>query len=129
MRSRFLFKLFASYALLVLVNALLVEFFVARWVARAERSVVEDTLRSQAILLREAVRPAGPAPDLVALERQVQELEARTGTRFTVVAADGKVLADSRERPEAMENHLSRPEFVAAAAKGVGTAERRSATT
>jgi len=40
----------------------------------------------------------------------------RSGTRLTVIALDGKVLADSEEDPARMENHQDRPEVIAALA-------------
>ena len=49
-------------------------------------------------------------------------------TRITVIAPDGKVLADSNERPEAMENHLKRPEIAAAFAGEKGSSLRFSKT-
>ena len=48
--------------------------------------------------------------------------------RFTVIAADGRVLADSDELPENMENHAGRPEVVLAQAGGEGRSRRYSAT-
>ncbi len=51
-----------------------------------------------------------------------------TGVRFTVIAADGRVLGDSQGRPETMENHVSRPEVAAALAGHQGRSIRYSAT-
>jgi two-component system phosphate regulon sensor histidine kinase PhoR len=128
MRSRFVGKLFASYALLVVANALFAEFFASNFVARVERDQLDDTLAGQAALLAEAVRGALPNGEPT-LEARVAELDHATGSRLTVVAPDGRVLADSVERPESMENHLERAEFVAAARAGRGVAERESKTT
>lgn len=55
----------------------------------------------------------------------------QSGTRITLIAADGRVLADSDVeslRLPTLENHKSRPEIVAAEREGTGFAERRSAT-
>ena len=57
-----------------------------------------------------------------------QRLVARTNLRVTIVAADGRVLADSQEQAAKMANHLDRPEIAAALAGEVGYAERDSAT-
>lgn len=57
-----------------------------------------------------------------------ERLVARTNLRVTIVAADGHVLADSQAPTSTMENHLTRPEIVAALAGKVGYAERTSAT-
>ncbi len=51
-----------------------------------------------------------------------------TGTRITVIAPDGKVLADSQEDPARMDNHIGRPEVRDALEKGSGRAVRYSAT-
>ncbi len=53
---------------------------------------------------------------------------ARAGTRVTLVAADGKVLADSDEDPARMDNHIGRPEISEALAIGSGRAVRHSPT-
>ncbi len=129
MRSRFLFKLFASYVFFVLVNALVAEFLVSRWIARHERVEIFESLAGQAALLADAVRPALGAAADGSLERRIESLAAATGSRLTVVAADGTVLADSAERHESMQNHLARKEFAEAVAKGSGSDERTSVTT
>jgi two-component system phosphate regulon sensor histidine kinase PhoR len=60
---------------------------------------------------------------------QTRKLVEETGWRVTIVAKDGKVLADSSTDPATMENHASRPEIGAALDGRVGTAERTSRTT
>jgi len=59
---------------------------------------------------------------------EVLVLNARTGLRVTIVAADGTVLGDSAQDASTMENHAGRPE-IAAALRGVtGSDTRLSAT-
>jgi two-component system phosphate regulon sensor histidine kinase PhoR len=56
---------------------------------------------------------------------------ARLGTRdlrVTVVAEDGRVLADTRNTPSSMENHAGRPEIAAALRGKLGHDVRRSRT-
>ena len=55
-------------------------------------------------------------------------LGARLDLRVTVIAANGRVLADSRADPARMENHAGRPEVRAALAGRTGLAVRRSST-
>lgn len=50
------------------------------------------------------------------------------GSRFTLIAEDGTVLADSDEDAARMENHRNRPEVEAAFARGVGVEIRSSPT-
>jgi two-component system, OmpR family, phosphate regulon sensor histidine kinase PhoR len=58
----------------------------------------------------------------------VQRVGEEAGCRVTVIAADGKVVADNWHDPTTMANHLQRPEIVAAKAAGEGTSERASDT-
>lgn len=51
-----------------------------------------------------------------------------SGTRITVVSLNGKVLADSNENPEVMDNHRHRLEIDEAFAGGIGKSRRFSDT-
>lgn len=51
-----------------------------------------------------------------------------SGTRVTVIAADGKVLADSNEDPEVMDNHRFRQEVAQAVTGSTGKSKRYSRT-
>ena len=58
----------------------------------------------------------------------IQELGRATGARITIVAPDGKVLADSEADPATMENHATRPELVEALHGRLGSSMRLSRT-
>jgi two-component system phosphate regulon sensor histidine kinase PhoR len=86
-----------------------------------------ETLRILAPLARE--RAAGPPADLA---RWVRRLSADSGVRVTLIADDGRVLADSDVEPALLaqvENHAHRPEVRQSLTGGEGIAVRRSATT
>ena len=78
------------------------------------------------------------APDVMEVldrEDDARELLARAsrqlGVRLTLIASDGRVVADSDVDPSrlsSVENHALRPEVVAARASEVGSDRRRSAT-
>ena len=59
---------------------------------------------------------------------QAKRLKEATNERLTYIRADGKVLGDSDQRPEQMDNHLNRPEIASAAANGIGYITRYSDT-
>jgi two-component system, OmpR family, phosphate regulon sensor histidine kinase PhoR len=99
-----------------------------------ERSVgdqIDDSLR----LVERAVAPALEAPPgdrQRALQERVTRLASGTSLRITVIAPDGRVLADSDRtwnEMRAMENHAGRTEVRAALSAGSGRATRRSAST
>lgn len=57
-----------------------------------------------------------------------RDMSSQGPVRLTVTNAAGDVLADSEIDPATLENHASRPEFIAAARLGVGTFTRFSDT-
>lgn len=94
---------------------------------------VESVLRSQAtdaldrqvqsVAITLAEVPAGE------LQEAGDELADVLDARLTVIAPDGRVLADSEFEPEAMENHATRPEVAEALGGGTGSDTRESDTT
>ena len=89
-----------------------------------------ETLRILTPIARE--RAEGPPDDLA---RWVRRLSADSGVRVTLIAEDGRVLADSDVEPDLLaqvENHGHRPEVIqslASGGRGEGIAVRRSTTT
>ena len=103
-----LFSTFLVLTLLALGAALLYAEHAIR-VFHSEQTAVE--LEAELQLFQDIVRGQLTSTNLQAL---VEDYGRRTGSRFTLIAPDGRVLADSQERPERMENHGTRPEVVLA---------------
>lgn len=127
-RSRFFWKLFLSYALVILATVGSVGFLVLREYRQDVSERVEESLRFQLVALADLVDGSRPGLTGEQIQTQVDQVSAGTGQRITVVAADGTVIADSDATPSLMENHGNRPELVAARAMGYGVHRRRSAT-
>ncbi|MFQ6045000.1 MAG: ATP-binding protein [Gemmatimonadales bacterium] len=128
LRTRFFWKLFASYAALVLLAVITLAVVVDRHVSGNAVAETERSLAVQAVLLGRLAEPAlrsEAEPDLAAAVRQ---LRARIPTRLTVMREDGTVIADSDEDPAVMDNHGTRPEVSLARTTGSGTATRFSRT-
>ncbi len=112
----------------VLVGALVpAAILVESWLSADLRDEVAESLRREAVVLAEAYAREAP-PDAPAW---LAGWQARAAARVTVIATDGRVLADS-DVPAAdldhLENHATRPEVAAALAGRAGSAARRSAT-
>jgi two-component system phosphate regulon sensor histidine kinase PhoR len=118
--SRFLWKLYAGYAVVILVTATLVGLLAVRGFEKDLTNQIRDSLHSEALLFHDIAQPHVDSPPDSAFQHRVWLLGSRAGTRLTVIAADGRVLADSREEPSAMDNQRTRPEIIEALAKGVG---------
>jgi two-component system phosphate regulon sensor histidine kinase PhoR len=126
-RSRMLWRLFGTYGFLLLVAIGLLGMVIVGRVEKYFLSQTEDGLRTKAILLREVVRHL-PAGDSITLQERASAWRQEIAARITLLAHDGRVLADSHEDASQMENHADRPEVVAARDQGFGTSTRRSST-
>jgi len=62
------------------------------------------------------------------INRFCNDLGRLTRTRITIVALDGRVLGDSEENPDSMDNHKNRPEISAAMKGETGKSVRFSDT-
>lgn len=121
-------KLFWQLGLSYLTLLLLALFAVYAYTTRVlERNIIESSFAHLDSLVRVAEARPPALVDNDALRRWAQWM-ANSGARITVIAADGLVLADSDEDPEAMENHAQRPEVREAFAAGRGRSTRFSET-
>jgi len=127
-QTRFFWKLCLSYAILIVTNT-----FVANWIASARiekesLAEIEQTLISKTALLRELANSFLVRGSTEALKTSLGDLSQRIDARLTVVLADGTVAGDSSDSQRPLENHLDRPEIVAAREQGLGRSTRYSHT-
>lgn len=124
--SRLFWKLFLGYGLLYVALSVV---FVVREGQRHQQLLVQEEeswLQRVTALVAEQLEQDLPASEK--LQQRVRSLAERTALRFTVIDAQGNVLADSRYPAETLDNHLQRPELVAAQQTGTGRAVRESDT-
>ncbi len=117
-------QIFLTHGLLIVPSLVLVGSTVVAWVEEAMLRQVERELSDTAVLLEETVRDRNPQDE----QRRLAALRAELGVRITLLAGDGRVLVETDKEPQALENHASRPEIVAARESGTGRATRDSAT-
>src|SRR5262245_827004 len=128
-RTRFAWQLYTGYAALLL-GSIVTACLVVNW--SMSREMWQETsygLQQQAELFQELARAALREPTNGELQQRLRRLGVALQTRFTIIRADGTVMADSAEDPARMDNHAERPEIVAARMHGRGLATRLSHTT
>lgn len=89
---------------------------------------MEANMVKQLNLLSELLEEDLLNPDYSYLQEYSLLLAQDLEGRITVIAADGKVLSDTEENPEIMENHANRPEIQEAKLNGFGWSTRYSST-
>lgn len=126
---RLLWQLYPSL-LLVALAALLAAFWLAGSAVKSfYLQQVEADLEARGALLQAKVAELVTAGREAGLQDYCLEAGAASATRLTVIAPDGRVLADSAEPPAAMENHAGRFEVAAALAGERASAVRLSRST
>jgi two-component system phosphate regulon sensor histidine kinase PhoR len=124
-RLSMFWQTFVAFGSLIVLALGVVGGVVGAWVEQQALLQIEERLKSKAILLQEVVR--GRSID--ELRSQVESLHRKIDERITLIAEDGRVVAESdRDNPEDLDNHGHRPEVVAARGAPFGTATRYSTT-
>ncbi len=123
-RSAIFRKLLLAAALLIAVTLTTAGVLLTRYTADRERSLVQQQMAQSLRLLAPALTSLAPEN----MQPWADDADAKLGTRVTVIASDGVVLADSSHDPETMENHRASPEVSAALGGHPSSSIRRSAT-
>jgi two-component system phosphate regulon sensor histidine kinase PhoR len=118
--ARIFTKLIVAVLCILVVALTAIDFLVSRV---AEQTYV-NTLRLD-LLEKGHMLAAAPREEI---RRNFNAYAQHADARMTLVASDGRVLADSENNPEHMENHRQRPELIAAFAGRDGWSTRRSPT-
>ena len=130
--SPILWRLYAGYVVVILISTTIAGLLVGRQVTSNEMQELQVslTVRSEMLaeLSRETLMLAESEQNLIKLQSTIEVLGRKSDSRLTVIRADGTVIADSRESPTKMDNHLDRPEIIGASKSGQATTIRFSQT-
>ncbi|NLV25441.1 MAG: HAMP domain-containing protein [Deltaproteobacteria bacterium] len=127
MKNRPIFqKLFASYLVFILLMMSITTFLSVNTLKNFHREQTLIDLRDQAMLIAEQIRLPFAAGEERLLRGMITTLGEKTGSRITLILANGQVLADSTENGQSLDNHADRPEFLEALAGRIGQAVRYS---
>jgi two-component system, OmpR family, phosphate regulon sensor histidine kinase PhoR len=123
-KSRIFVKLFVAALVVIAACTISLDLLIGRTWENMLRSQIETSLRQKTMMF--AARAADASPAM--LRQIVKQGAEASGARITVINSSGRVLADSEANADAMENHVTRPEFVAALHGQVGSSSRVSKT-
>ena len=114
--KRLIWQLYPSQLLITIIALLAAAGYGAYSLRAFQLAQTGAGLEARAHLTQEHVLSLLAAKDPAALQTFCTSAGNRSGTRLTVIATNGEVLADSDEEPGRMENHAGRPEIIAALA-------------
>jgi two-component system phosphate regulon sensor histidine kinase PhoR len=128
MKRSFFNKIFIGYLITIFALSSLILAFSLNTIQEFYRDVLADNLRNIAYTLNSEVVQLLDAGRANQLDGFIKNLGNKIHTRVTIIAMDGKVLADSEENIQSMENHSHRPEVVEALQGKTGRSIRFSST-
>ncbi len=124
MTRRIFFKLLGAFLLVIVAGTVTLDFAIRRAWEASLRAEIERALVEKTRLFAGRVQSDKA--------HTMQEVAAEAGraaqARATIIDSTGLVLADSEADPATMENHATRPEFIAALKGEVGSSVRLSHT-
>ncbi|HET7105706.1 MAG TPA: ATP-binding protein [Candidatus Acidoferrum sp.] len=130
MRRKFFWKLAFTFLALLSGALLAVDFLAERALRASYENNSYRELQSLVRLIRVHPLPISSfppqTPDEISVLRGWVANAAKSGARVTIIASDGRVLADSESETGTMENHAGREEVRGAFETGEGRAMRDS---
>ena len=126
MRKRIFLKLLVLIVVVVGVSTAALDFFIRRsWEASLSAQLQQDLQDKVEMFAARADREASTIP----FQQLAVEVGRSARARATIIERSGKVLADSEANSAEMENHATRPEFIAALQHGQIGSDTRSSHT
>jgi len=121
-------KIITTYTAATVACMVIIAVFWSGAFRRERYHELEQVLSARATILCEIVRDDLLSGRISNVDDRLQQLGKTTGTRITLIAADGRPLFDSLENAASMDNHADRPEVVDSVKTGSGRSIRLSPT-
>jgi len=127
-RKRFIWHIFPAFLFITLLSLFLVSYYVTRSFDTLHMNQTASDLAARAQLVRSLASEPRLREDVTLLRKRCMALGGEINTRITIMESDGKVIVDTNEDPDQMDNHANRPEISAALEGEPGSAIRFSYT-
>ncbi|MBI4965909.1 MAG: HAMP domain-containing protein [Desulfomonile tiedjei] len=125
-RRKLIWQLYPSYLIIVVLSLTGMGLYSFKILKELSQEGLLANLQAQAFLVQELVKRSFSGDRWAELDKQLKRIGASTSTRITVILPSGKVVGDSHENPERMDNHAIRPEIKEALAGKPGSSTRYS---
>jgi len=127
-RKRLLWQFLAPFLVITLLALLAASWLFIKALDQFHIEQTRKELEARGRVIALQAKTALTQGDRARADAMSKELGALTRTRLTIILPDGRVLGDSSEDPDRMENHAGRPEVAAALGGALGIDSRFSQT-
>ena len=125
---RLLWQLYPSYLLITLISLAAIGWYASSSMQQFYYTQVAEDLKASAHVIEKQVLGSYKTGELTSLNKLCKMLGTAGQRRITVIETSGKVLADSQEDPQQMDDHSDRPEIIEAMKEQIGSEIRFSHT-
>ncbi len=129
-KSIFLY-IFIPHALALLLTLIAAGGWALHGARQEHYAQTRDNLRRAALMMADSINRLPDPSDAATVDALCKSKGTSAGYRFTVVLNSGRVIGDTDENPQIMDNHYQRPEIrqlLGAPLDAVGWSDRRSGT-
>ncbi len=127
-KRRLLWRIYPYYLVIALVSLAAMAWYDSAAIRSFYLERTEDDLQARAVLLEKPFTAELAAGRPERIDALCKEIGPQTAMRITVILPNGKVVGDTSESPDRMDDHSKRPEVVKAFASRPGWATRYSDT-
>ncbi len=123
-----IWQLFPALWLITILSLLAITIYFSHTFKEFYLDKTAKDLQIRAILIKNQIPTLIVNGNYKDIDLLCKQLGEETDTRITIILPSGKVIGDSYEDPEAMDNHAHRTEIVSALAGDIGISTRYSYT-
>lgn len=127
-KKRLLWHVFFPYLLIILVSLVAVTLLASHSMKHFFLDKMRTDLQTRTLLFENYILEHVDPLDERSIDQLCKKIGPAAHTRLTVILPSGRVIGDSEEDPQRMDNHIDRPEIQDAMDKDVGAASRYSPT-
>jgi two-component system phosphate regulon sensor histidine kinase PhoR len=123
-----IWQLYPPYLFITIISLIAVIWYASTAFGNFFLKQAADDLEARALLIEKQIAAYLSPVDAKSVDRICKVIGKNSSTRITVVIPSGRVIGDSEEYPEKMDNHADRPEIISALDGKLGTSIRYSRT-
>ena len=127
-KRRLFWQIFPSHLLITLMALVAVAWYTSNAIRHFYIEQTASDLEARARLFEEQIKAHLQPVDEHIIDRLTKKAGTHASTRLTVILPTGRVVGDSDENAETMDNHADRPEFLGALKEARGVTLRYSVT-
>jgi two-component system phosphate regulon sensor histidine kinase PhoR len=121
-------RLFFTLVVSTIITMAIFAWYTSRLISNTYITSKSEDLESRARLVESQILDYFVMKKIASLDSLCDAIGNKSKTRITIILPNGKVIADSYENPESMDNHADRPEIMEALSNKKGFSRRFSYT-